>query len=232
MKFFDGGLGEKHKLLSAIIKRSDRLDEAKALFAEIHSQLNSAKVYSLSEPTMQDSLFSGFTREDYSTIAEKSSENAAWVVWHITRIEDLTINMLVAQDEQVFNAAWQNRIGAEFTDTGNALSGDEIYSFGQTADIDALFEYRDEVAARTRSTVEKLDTTDMRRRVDPYDTGRIIQEHGVTSDENSIWLAEYWGGKDVAGLLLMPPTRHVIMHYNACAKWKEKINSGKKLYRV
>ena len=35
----------------------------------------------------------------------------------------------------------------------------------------------------------------------------------------------------VSGLLLMPPTRHVMMHLNDCCKWKTVIRKKQKFYR-
>ncbi|EQE04021.1 hypothetical protein [Clostridioides difficile] len=49
--------------------------------------------------------------------------------------------------------------------------------------------------------------------------------------EDSIWLLDFWGNKDIAGILLMPPTRHVILHLNDCCKWKEYFHTKKKFYR-
>lgn len=39
------------------------------------------------------------------------------------------------------------------------------------------------------------------------------------------------GKKDVAGILLIPLTHHVMLHLNDCCKWKEYIRSGRKRYR-
>jgi hypothetical protein len=36
-------------------------------------------------------------------------------------------------------------------------------------------------------------------------------------------VAEYWGGLTLAGLLLMPPTRHNLIHLNECVKIKKKV---------
>ena len=38
------------------------------------------------------------------------------------------------------------------------------------------------------------------------------------------------GNAIVAGILLMPPTRHVMLHLNDCCKWKEHIRNKKKLF--
>ena len=55
---------------------------------------------------------------------------------------------------------------------------------------------------------------------------------GVTRQEESFWLLDFWGKKDVAGLLLMPPTRHVMLHLNDCFRWKEEIRTKKKFFLV
>ena len=60
---------------------------------------------------------------------------------------------------------------------------------------------------------------------------KILCEGGVTQQGNSIWLLDFWGKKDIAGILLMPPTRHVMLHLNDCCKWKEYIRTKKKFYR-
>ena len=40
----------------------------------------------------------------------------------------------------------------------------------------------------------------------------MVDEGGVI--EGGYGVVEYWGSRDVAGLLLMPPTRHTIVHWN------------------
>ena len=42
---------------------------------------------------------------------------------------------------------------------------------------------------------------------------------------------DIWAKKDVAGLLLMPPTRHAMLHLNDCCKWKEQIRTRRQYYR-
>ena len=94
-----------------------------------------------------------------------------------------------------------------------------------------LIEYRNAVGQKTQDIVKSLSTTDMKRKVSAQGLKKIKQIGGVTDQEDSLWLLDFWGKKDVAGLLLMPPTRHVIMHLNDCAKWKQHIRSGKKCFR-
>ena len=50
--------------------------------------------------------------------------------------------------------------------------------------------------------------------------GDLREDEGTTNHEDSIWLLDFWAKKDIAGILLMPPTRHVMLHLNDCCKWK------------
>ncbi len=47
------------------------------------------------------------------------------------RIEDLVSNILMANQNQLFNEEWKERIGSCITDTGNALELDEAISFAK-----------------------------------------------------------------------------------------------------
>jgi hypothetical protein len=54
----------------------------------------------------------------------------------------------------------------------------------------------------------------------PESVGRILDEGGVTGHKDSLWLLDFWGKKTVAGILLMPITRHQILHLNDSMKLK------------
>lgn len=41
--------------------------------------------------------------------------------------------------------------------------------------------------------------------------------------EGADWLIKYWSGLTVAGLLLMPPTRHNFVHLNEAISVKRKL---------
>lgn len=230
MKYFGEALGEKHSALSRIIRKKDSIDEAKRLFFEIHSELNMPQVYGLSQ-TEAGALFGGLADKAFRVMPTAKDETIAWALWHLARIEDVTMNILVAQGEQVFSEEWQRRIHSPVCDTGNAMSDDEIMAFSKSVDTVELIAYRNAVAVRTREIVHGLTADDMRRRAADADIARIRQCGAVTSHGDSVWLLDYWGGKDVAGLLLMPPTRHAMVHLNACAKIKQQLSTRKSFYR-
>ena len=226
MKYFGDGLSEMHKELSRIIRKEPEYDRARQLFLDIHARLNRSEV-SGTEENEVDVLFRDLDRTEYAIMPTSKDETIAWVLWHIARIEDLTMNLLVARQQQVLDDRWLDRLNIKVKDTGNAMSDEEIMRLSSEVQIDELISYRNEVARQTRETIGKLKPEDMRRRMEQKDLERILDEGGLTTDEDSVWLLDFWGRKDVAGLLLMPPTRHVMLHLNACCKWKEQIRAGK-----
>ena len=42
--------------------------------------------------------------------------------------------------------------------------------------------------------------------------------------DTSTWLLDFWGKKNIYGLIMMPITRHQIVHLNDCFKIKAKFN--------
>jgi len=230
MKYFGKGLSEQHKKLGQIIRKKEMIEQAKELFLVIHAQLNLSEI-SDTEKNEVDGLLNDLSKEEYAIMPTSKDETIAWVLWHITRIEDLTVNMLIAQKEQIFNAEWKKSLNVSITDTGNALTDDEIMVLSHNINIDGLLCYRNAVARNTREVVMKLKTDDMKRKVLSNDLKKIMSVGGVTEQEDSIWLLDYWGKRDVAGILLMPPSRHVMLHLNDCCKWKMHIRDKKKVYR-
>ena len=223
MKYFGSDtLSEQHKELSKVLAKvgvGNQIELARSMFLDLHAQLHRSAVSGTSKNEV-DALFEDLRPCDYAVMPTKNDETIAWAVWHIARIEDLTINLLVNKSEQVFNADWMKRINTAYTDTGNAWTDDKIISFSNAVNFAELLSYRDEVGKRTREVIGRLTAADMKRKVERADLERIREAGGVTAQKDSAWLLDFWGNKTVAGILLMPPTRHVMLHLNDCARWK------------
>jgi len=229
MKYFGEGLSEKHKELNSIIRKSGFLDQAKEILLDIHSYLHHSSI-SLSQRNEYDKLLDGLKDNEYYIMPTSKDETIVWALWHIARIEDLTMNILVNQKDQVFNRYWKEMMNSNITDTGNALSDEEIIDFSKKLNIPILLEYRDAVGQRTREIIKGLSDNDIKRKISQHSLDKILEEGGVTVQKDSIWLLDFWGKKDVAGILLMPPTRHVMLHLNDCCKWKQLIQTKNKFY--
>ena len=230
MKYFGEGLSEKHKELNSIIRQSNKIEQTKKTFLEIHAKLHLSKISS-TIPNEVDSLISDLCDNEYAIMPTSKDETIAWVLWHIARIEDITMGILVANSEQLFDEAWKKTMNVSITDTGNAQTDDEIMNLSKNINIEELLNYRNKVGNRTREIIKVLTPDDMKRKVSSKVLEKILYEGGVTQQEDSIWLLDFWGKKDIAGILLMPPTRHVMLHLNDCCKWKVDIRTKEKFYR-
>jgi hypothetical protein len=216
----------QQKLREALSKNGN-LELAIQTCLELHGIVHASTVSSTASQTFMDEIWNGLTREIFSEpIKTKNGfgrkSTIAWNIWHITRIEDLTVNILVSGGKQILNAKWLKRLGVAATETGNAMSDAEIADFSKSVKPDVLQEYRNAVGSQTRGIVEKLTAQDMQRKVKKESLDRILREGGVVDDEKSIWLLDFWGRKNVGGILAMPVTRHQIVHLNECARIKSK----------
>jgi hypothetical protein len=73
---------------------------------------------------------------------------------------------------------------------------------------------------RTREIVKGLQPEDLKIKADPARLEKVMNEGAV--DEATRWLIDYWGKRNIAGLLLMPATRHNLVHLNECFRLKHK----------
>ena len=102
MKYFGDALSGLHKELNAAIRKPDQLERAKRLFLEIHSRLHLSSMTG-TEKNEVDYLLNDLTPDEYSIMPTSTDETIAWVLWHIARIEDLTMGILAAGGEQLLS---------------------------------------------------------------------------------------------------------------------------------
>ncbi len=219
-------VGEKWNPLQAQLREllagKDSFQEAMALLAVMHAMLHTREVYGGAEATLMDAVWENLSPSAFVTMPTAKDVTVAWNIWHVTRIEDLTANLLIADGGQVLDESWQAKLHTKVRDTGNAMADEEILSFSGEVDREALKEYRNAVGRRTREILKHLSPKDLSRKFEKRQTGRILAEGGVLPHPDSVWLLDFWGRKNVAGILLMPMTRHQMGHLNDCLKLKEK----------
>ena len=136
------------------------------------------------------------------------------------------MNVLVNNDKQVFYLDdWHKQLKVDYPHSGNGMTEDEIADLSTNIDILALLAYRKEVGQKTRKIVSCLQPGEFKRKVE---AGRIkkLEEQSAVKKEAS-WLLEYWGNKSIAGLILMPATRHIYLHLNKSIRIKQRIQKIK-----
>jgi len=152
------------------------------------------------------------------------SKTIAYSLWHIFRIEDIVVHTLIKNDRQVFfDGYYQKKINTPIITTGNELVKSQIAEFSKRLNVDALYEYIKAVKESTDEWLKSIDFADLKRRFNDSDKNRIRKLHVVSMDGRASWLVDYWCDKDIKGLLLMPLSRHWIMHIEAGIRIKDKI---------
>lgn len=227
----------KEELFEPITKKYDELklalqgtdiDKIRELTLEVHAMVHPAEISGRTEKTIADYVLDYMLRgnqnelvprEDYDVdlhYAGTRTVPLCWQFWHTYRIEDLVSNILMANQNQIFNEEWQRKIGSPITDTGNALELDEAISFGKEINVEALHEYMLAVGKNTRNILGNLTLVQINSMVPEEWVMRILEEGGVTTDFRSVWLLVFWGRLTMGGMILTPMTDHHMMHLPPC----------------
>lgn len=216
---------ERHKQLTNQILKPLQHADTVQLFLRQHALLHSSQLGDSPSATLEDELVQGLTEEafrKYPVTAPDTKNSIAWHLWHIARIEDMTMNVLVNNGEQLFlSGDWSRQLNIPYLHTGNEITEEEGAELSAKMEFPALLSYRREVGRRTREIVAGLQPGDFKRKVEA-ERIRKLEEQGAVKKE-AMWLLEYWQNKTVAGLILMPATRHNFLHLNKSIRIKEKL---------
>lgn len=220
-------LNSNQVLIRKMLVEKKPFDHIKPLFLQQHAQLHALAMSEYGDWSYQDEILADIPEAWMRVIPAGEDHSIGWLLWHLTRCEDITMNMLVLRGEQLLHLeGWLEFLDIDWCDTGNAMTPQEISNFSQDIDLDALLNYRLSVGKATQEIIKHLDPEDLYRKVKSEDIQRLFAEGAVVEEARGI--AEYWSRRDVAGLLLMPATRHILSHLNEARKIIEKIEKARK----
>lgn len=214
---------QNQKLFRPLLKDPNQHQAAIQLFLDQHAVLHSSKITPDAPWSYEDILLDDLAEDDFRRLLPKQEHTIAWHIWHIARIEDITMHMLIAGEDQLFEADhWQPKLKTKARDTGNTMNQAEIESLSQEIDLLALRAYRQAVGQATRRIVPAIPPEMLHTKVEPARLQNVLEVGAVLPE--AIGLIEYWGNRTLAGLLGMPPTRHMIVHLNQAYTLKEKMH--------
>jgi hypothetical protein len=217
---------EQQKALRSSLAHPEEHDKTIELFLAQHAMLHSSEMSGMGLWSLEDEIWQGLDEVPSRFIPRKFDHSIVWCFWHLSRCEDITMNLLVAGRPQLLLLdGWFKRMQVKERDTGNAMDAGEMADFSARINIPALRAYRMAVGRRTRQIVRVLQPEEFKRKTDPVHLQEVLKEGAVLASEQ--WLIDYWGGLTVAGLLLMPPTRHNLVHLNEAMKIKQEIVKDK-----
>ena len=205
--------------MQSLIKKADNFDEGKKVLCELRNDLWDTLLSFKAKLNREDLDAMPFINAD-----GYHSKNIAYSIWHIFRIEDIVAHTLVNGDEEVFFSwNYQSRINSPIITTGNELVKEQISDFTKQLDLDELYSYVTDVKKSTEEIIRSLTYGDLKTKVSDERREKLIASGVVSTDENAVWLIDYWCKKDVRGLIQMPFSRHWIMHIEACQRVKNKL---------
>lgn len=211
---------ELNKAIQRQIKRKDTYETGIDTLFDLRNQLMQTLT------SFHDEL----DKEEFSAIPFINADGyhcktIAYSIWHIFRIEDIVAHVLINKDEQVFSAGnYQERINSPIITTGNELVKQEIADFSKQLNLEELYSYIYEVKASTEKIIKNLSYDQLKQKISEDRKEYLKSLHVVSTDENAVWLIDYWCNKDVRGLIQMPFSRHWIMHVEACLRIKNKVH--------
>lgn len=184
--------------------------DAKQLFLGQHAIVHSSEMAAGGEWSIVDSILNGLTDAQMRSRSGKGTNSIAWLLWHMARTEDVTMNVLVAGRPQVLDEeGWLERLNVR-KDIGTSMNDDEVADFSAQVNVEAIREYRNAVGRRTREIVQNLSPGEWDQKVDPARVEMLLSEGALV--EGAIRLAKFWGDKTKGFLLAMPATGHNFMH--------------------
>lgn len=190
-------------------------EQSRRMFLELHAAVHESSNPGSRPVTYEDEVWQDLDEITARTAVNGKGRTVLYGMWHSARIEDMTMNVLVDGKNEIFDREdWRGRMGVSLRDTGNSLIPDQILTFSHDMDIASLRAYRTAVAERTREIISRLSCPDMKRKVRPEGLKRLLADGSVLDTEGSRWLIDFWGKKNTAGILLMPCTRHHMVHIN------------------
>lgn len=210
---------EQNKKMQSLIKKADTFDEGKKVLYELRNDLLDS-LMTIKKDLKRDD----FDAMPFINADGYHSKNIAYSIWHIFRIEDIVAHTLVNGDEEVFFSwNYQSRINSPIITTGNELVKEQISDFTKQLNIDELYSYVADVKKSTEEIIRSLTYGNLKTKVSDERKEKLVASGVVSTDENAVWLIDYWCKKDVRGLIQMPFSRHWIMHIEACQRIRSRI---------
>jgi hypothetical protein len=155
-----------------------------SFFLVQHGDLHSAAV--AGSPTYADRVFAGLTDAQMRTRPGSGLNSLVWLLWHMARTEDVSVNLVVADGRQVLDEDWVKRLKTPWRIIGTGMPESEVAELTACTDIAALRAYRDAVGLRTREVVRMLKPAAWEEIVGVADTARAAAAGAFRS--NTAWV--------------------------------------------
>ena len=109
---------------------------------------------------------SGLSPDELATRVDPGANTIAWLVWHLTRIQDDHVAGVAGTEQVWTSAGWAERFTLPFATADTGYGHDDADVAAVKADADLLLGYLDAVHEKTVAYVATLTDADLPRVVD------------------------------------------------------------------
>ncbi len=136
-----------------------------------------------------------------------------WNIWHLLRIEDITLSRFVANIPQVHTSGdWQAKMGITYGHMGTAMPDGDVDVLSKTIDITGLQGYQKAVAAQSTQILANLDTTRLQHQWDAAHMRAVVAGEAVCIPAITEGVISYWGALNIGRFVLDYTQVHPQMH--------------------
>ena len=208
--------------LRQLLNSKAHFEQAIQLFLQQHAAVHTTQVSGSNCWSLADEVLDGLTDQQIKTVPRPGLNSIAWLLWHIARIEDLSINFLVlAQTQVLMSSNWLARLSLPSPDVGASMDAAEVAALSAQVCVPALKEYRDEVGRCARAGVLRLQAAQLKMVV-PEAAIQQLRDEGSISRKGE-WLAEYYTGRTWGFFLTRTATSHNFIHLNEAGRARAKL---------
>lgn len=137
----------------------------------------------------------------------------AWILWHLTRVEDAGLNRFVVDRPQILDeGSWMPQMNVPLRHNGSDMNFTEVDDLSQRINLHALHEYSKAVQVRTREIVSHLDYDSLDSVMDEKRLRVILFDEGLAHPKSAGLLDNYLGwtkGKCLMNFGMTHPYQHV-----------------------
>ena len=211
-------------LLRKALSSKAHFEQAISLFFTQHAAVHAADVYPGAHWSVQDEAISGLPDELFRACPRPGENPIAWLIWHVTRIEDLTMNRFVFEQEQVLlRENWGDKLGLVLRDVGTGMDMDEVIDFTSRVNLQALIDYRAAVGQSTHAGVARLQAEDLKTLVPTSLVQQFLADG--TINPKGAGLAQFYTGRKKGFFLTRTATSHNFIHLQEAVRVRAKLRS-------
>lgn len=176
-----------------------------------HARIHVAEVGG-TDLSLQDIVLRDVTDEQMRVRPQPGFNSLAYLLWHMTRTEDIGVNVIIAACPQVLDQGrWTARLNVSRRDLGSGMTHSEVDMFNAQINITAILTYRIEVGRRTQELIRNLRPEVLDEVIDRTLVQRARAEGAFRP--NAEWVPQRWEGKQKAFTLSYTVLAHSFLTF-------------------